>query len=78
MSGTYFPGGPPSKAGDAGLIPGWGTKIPYAAGQLNPRAANEDLAQPKKKKAQCPDHVITKEPRQPQDKVAGQDVSPEF
>ena len=26
----------PSKAGDPGLIPGWGTKIPYAEGQLNP------------------------------------------
>ena len=37
-----FPGGPvvknqPSKAGDAGSIPGQGTKIPQAAGQLNPR-----------------------------------------
>ena len=36
-----FPGGPvvknpPSSAGDAGLIPGWGTKIPHAAGQLSP------------------------------------------
>ena len=38
-----FPGGlvvknPPSNAGDAGLIPGWGTKIPHAAGQLSPCA----------------------------------------
>ena len=37
-----FSGGPvvknlPSNAGDAGLIPGWGTKIPYATGQLRPR-----------------------------------------
>ena len=36
-----FPGGPvvnnpPSNAGDAGSIPGWGAKIPHAAGQLNP------------------------------------------
>ena len=35
-----FPGGPvvmnpPSKAGDAGSIPGQGTKIPYATGQLS-------------------------------------------
>ena len=35
-----FPGGPvvknpPSNAGDAGSIPGWGTKIPHAAGQLS-------------------------------------------
>ena len=38
-----FPGGPvvknlPSNAGDVGLIPGRGTKIPRAAGQLSPRA----------------------------------------
>ena len=38
-----FPGGPvvknpPSNAGDAGSIPGWGTKIPHAAGHLSPRA----------------------------------------
>ena len=25
----------PSKAGDSGLIPGWGTKIPHAAGKLS-------------------------------------------
>ena len=36
-----FPGGPvvknpPSHAGDSGSIPGQGTKIPHAAGQLNP------------------------------------------
>ena len=36
-----FPGGPvvkntPSNAGDMGLIPGWGTKIPHALGQLRP------------------------------------------
>ena len=35
-----FPGGPevrnlPCNEGDMGLIPGWGTKIPHAAGQLN-------------------------------------------
>ena len=35
-----FPGGPvvknpPSNAGDVGLIPGWETKIPHAAGQLS-------------------------------------------
>ena len=26
---------PPSNAGDAGSIPGWGTKIPHDAGQLS-------------------------------------------
>ena len=36
-----FPGDPgvknlPSNAGDVGLIPGQGTKIPHAAGQLKP------------------------------------------
>ena len=38
-----FPGGPVvknllSKAGEVGLIPGWGTKIPHAIEQLSPRA----------------------------------------
>ena len=35
---------PPSKAGDAGSIPGQGTKIPHAAGQLSPRASTTELA----------------------------------
>ena len=39
-----FPGGPvvknpPTDAGDVGLIPAPGTKIPRAVGQLRPRAA---------------------------------------
>ena len=43
-----FPGGPvvknlPSNAGDEGLISGWGTKIPHAAGQLSPRATTTEL-----------------------------------
>ena len=29
----------PSNAGDSGLIPGGGTKIPHAVGQLSPSAA---------------------------------------
>ena len=33
----------PSNAGDAGLIPGWGTKIPHAVGQLSPRATTTEL-----------------------------------
>ena len=42
------PGGPvvknlPSNAGDVGSIPGWGTKIPHAAGQLSPRATTTEL-----------------------------------
>ena len=44
-----FPGGPvvknpPSKAGDAGSIPGRGTKIPRAVGQLSPHAATTEPA----------------------------------
>ena len=40
MSSQDFLGGPevknlPTKAGDAGSIPGQGTKIPHAAGQLS-------------------------------------------
>ena len=44
-----FPGGPvvknlPSNAGDPGSIPGRGTKIPYAAAQLSPRATTTELS----------------------------------
>ena len=35
---------PPSNAGDAGSTPGWGTKIPHAAGQLSPCATTIELA----------------------------------
>ena len=43
-----FPGGPviknpPSNAGDAGSIPGRGTKIPHAAGQLSLRTTTTEL-----------------------------------
>ena len=34
---------PPSNAGDAGSIPGRGTKIPNAMGQLSPRATTIEL-----------------------------------
>ena len=44
-----FPGGPvvknpPHNGGDAGSIPGQGTKIPHAVGQLSPCAATTELA----------------------------------
>ena len=44
-----FPGGPvvknpPSNAGDAGSIPGQGSKIPYATGQLSPPTAISEPA----------------------------------
>ena len=32
----------PSNAGDKGLIPGQGTKIPHALGQLSPRSATPE------------------------------------
>ena len=43
-----FPGGPvvknpPSIAGDTGSIPGWGTEIPHALGQLSPHATTIEL-----------------------------------
>ena len=43
-----FPGSPvvknpPYNAGDGGLIPGQGAKIPHAAGQLSPRATTTEL-----------------------------------
>ena len=42
-----FPGGPvvknpPSNAGDAGSIPGQGTKMPHATGQLSPHATTTE------------------------------------
>ena len=44
-----FPGcpvvkNPPSNAGDMGSIPGGGTKIPHATGQLSPRTTTTELA----------------------------------
>ena len=35
---------PPSNAGDAGSIPGQGTRIPHAAGQISPSATTTELA----------------------------------
>ena len=32
----------PSSAGDTGLTPDWGTKIPHALEQLSPQAANTE------------------------------------
>ena len=45
--GWDFPGGPvvknpPSNVGDAGSIPGRGTKIPHASGQLSPHATTTE------------------------------------
>ena len=59
-----FPGGPvvknpPYNARDADSIPGQGTKIPHAAGQLRPRAATAELVG-------LNDHVLqTTEPKCP-------------
>ena len=49
-----FPGGPvvknpPTNAGNAGSIPGRGTKIPHAAGQLSPRATATEFARLKER-----------------------------
>ena len=52
-----------SKGGDTGLIPGWGTKIPRAAGKLKPFCFreplqhNEDSVQPKKGKKNTHTHT---------------------
>ena len=48
-----IPGGPvvknlPSNAGDMGSVPGWGTKIPNATGQLRPLAENGGTRPPEK------------------------------
>ena len=49
-----FPGGPevknpPSSAGDMGSIPGRGTKIPHATGQLSPRATTREMPAPQQR-----------------------------
>ena len=36
----------PSNAGDTGSIPGWGTKIPHAAGQLSPHTTTTEPTYP--------------------------------
>ena len=33
---------PPSNAGDMGSVPGWGTKILHAVGQLSPHATTTE------------------------------------
>ena len=53
-----FPGGPvvknpPSKAGDAGSIPGRGTKVPEAAGQLSPGDTTTELGHLNLESPQC-------------------------
>ena len=50
-----FPDGPvvknlPSNAGDIGSIPGWGTKIPHAVGQLAERETQHSKKKKKKMK----------------------------
>ena len=51
----------PSNTGDAGAIPGRGTKIPHAAGQLSPRAKTSELVHLNERA-----HVLqTTEPRRP-------------
>ena len=56
-----FPGGlviknPPSNAGHRGSIPGWGTKIPHAAGQLSPRATTTEPTCPKLQSPHVPNY----------------------
>ena len=53
-----FPGGPvvknpPSNAGDAGSIPGRGTKIPHATWQLRPCATTTELVRHTREKPTC-------------------------
>jgi len=41
FSGGLVVKNPPSNVGDVGLIPGGGTKIPHAVGQLSPHSQQE-------------------------------------
>ena len=67
-----FPGGPvvknpPSSVGDGSSIPGRGTKIPHATGQLSPRTATTE---PVSSRAHAPQlespHTATARSRVPQ------------
>ena len=54
-----FPGGPvvknlPSNAGDIGSIPGRGTKIPHAVGQLTARETQHSKKKKKRHLEFCP------------------------
>lgn len=55
ISGSPVVKNPSLSAGDMGSIPGWGTKIPHAAGNQagtaneEPTSHNKDPAQPKEK-----------------------------
>ena len=39
----------PLNAGGSGSIPGWGTKIPQASGQLSPSAATREACMPQQR-----------------------------
>ena len=60
---------PPSNAGDAGSIPGQGTEIPHAMGQLSPRATTTEPVHPEPAchnwRRENP-HATTREKRMPQ------------
>ena len=44
---------PPANVGGTGWIPGWGTKIPHATGQLSPYTTSTE--------PMCPEPVLCKE-----------------
>ena len=49
---------PPSNTGDTSSIAGWGTKIPYAAGQLSLRAAAREAHVPPLLNPSTPESVL--------------------
>ena len=62
--GTSLPGGPgvknsPSNAVDKGFIPGWGTKIPHASGQLSLSTAVREAHVPQLPSPHCPTTATT-------------------
>ena len=74
------PGGPvvenpPSNAGDAGLIPGWGTKIPHAVGHLSlclatPEPAHSRACAPRQEEPGC----HSEDPTQPKKDLTRQNL----
>ena len=47
----------PPNAGDVGLIPDWGTKIPHAVGQLSPPATTTELT-PSTREPTCANYRV--------------------
>ena len=60
-----FPSGPvvknpPCNAGDTGLIPGWGTKVPRALEEWSPHGATTEAKEPRLERPCTPGKDLTR------------------